>query len=397
MSTLAGASLRSYGRGTQQLPASVPAGAIMIYNVANTTSYSPPANCVFYTEAVGKYIIGTGTNSEVGSNVAATGTSRVTLTTTTTGDHRGGLTSAMKYSYFNQGDSRTSNEQITNGDSGSSVDRGGHSHTSVSFDTTGAMSNTCSVPLIKSQAQLSKVPPNVVVFRKVRPVAASFGDYRPSGNGHYYGAESTGWQNQQGAGQGVGNTNSTGSHSHGVFAPYMYLYKSGAGGAQYPVSNGAHTHTASVGGLVATLRSKHLKAWTSSVETDVEYGMILMYSGSITRLPPGWRLCDGTLGTPDMVGYFIGYTSDEVHDGVISAQTEVLSANSCTLTTADVAHTHQWNNTPSSTGFASHSGYHGTYTWSHTHAVSTINTTLTTLTAFMPPCKKLAFIQYKGI
>ncbi len=34
-------------------------------------------------------------------------------------------------------------------------------------------------------------------------------------------------------------------------------------------------------------------------------GMILMWSGSITEIPRGWALCDGTNGTPDLRGKFI--------------------------------------------------------------------------------------------
>ena len=30
---------------------------------------------------------------------------------------------------------------------------------------------------------------------------------------------------------------------------------------------------------------------------------------SESTVPPGWLLCDGTNGTPDMVGYFLGYNN----------------------------------------------------------------------------------------
>jgi hypothetical protein len=34
-------------------------------------------------------------------------------------------------------------------------------------------------------------------------------------------------------------------------------------------------------------------------------GMILMWSGSVTEIPRGWALCDGTNGTPDLRGKFV--------------------------------------------------------------------------------------------
>lgn len=396
LSTFAGAALRTYGRGTQQLPATIPAGAVMFFDVANTQA-TLPANCAYYAEANGRYIIGTNINSEVGQDGASSGTSLMTFTSTTNGDHTSSMASSMKYSYFNQGINERIRGVLTNGDDGSNTVAGAHVHSSVTFDTLGALSNTCSVAMITASAQLPKIPPKAVVFRKIRPANASFSDYRPSGNGHYYGANTAGWQNNTGATQGAGTTNSTGSHYHGVYNDYLYRYATSGTKGYLPVDGGDHNHSAVVGGLVATLRSKHLKAWVSVQETEVEYGMIVMFSGSISRLPPGWRLCDGTLGTPDMVNYFIGYTSTEAHDEVISSQTEVVSANSCVLATATSAHTHQFDNTPSLTGLATHPGYHAGYVWSHNHSVSSINSSVTTVTPYMPMHKKLAFIQYKGI
>jgi hypothetical protein len=40
----------------------------------------------------------------------------------------------------------------------------------------------------------------------------------------------------------------------------------------------------------------------------VPVGAIMMWSGDVTKLPPGWALCDGNNGTPDLKGRFIvGY------------------------------------------------------------------------------------------
>jgi len=34
-------------------------------------------------------------------------------------------------------------------------------------------------------------------------------------------------------------------------------------------------------------------------------GMIMLWAGSVESIPSGWHLCDGTMGTPDLVSRFI--------------------------------------------------------------------------------------------
>lgn len=46
-------------------------------------------------------------------------------------------------------------------------------------------------------------------------------------------------------------------------------------------------------------------------------GIIAIWSGAIVDIPPGWHICDGTAGTPDLTGKFIvgagdAYAVDEV-------------------------------------------------------------------------------------
>lgn len=47
-------------------------------------------------------------------------------------------------------------------------------------------------------------------------------------------------------------------------------------------------------------------------EHIVPKGVIVMWSGTIDEIPYGWRLCDGTNGTPDLSGRFVvGYDADD--------------------------------------------------------------------------------------
>ena len=46
-------------------------------------------------------------------------------------------------------------------------------------------------------------------------------------------------------------------------------------------------------------------------------GLILLWYGAIADIPEGWALCDGSNGTPDLVGKFIGGAGNAYNVGVI--------------------------------------------------------------------------------
>ena len=64
-------------------------------------------------------------------------------------------------------------------------------------------------------------------------------------------------------------------------------------------------------------------------------GVIVLWSGAISVVPPGWGLCDGSQGTPDLRDRF-----------VVGARVDVSGVAKCTLTEAptqtggSVTHTH---------------------------------------------------------
>ena len=64
-------------------------------------------------------------------------------------------------------------------------------------------------------------------------------------------------------------------------------------------------------------------------------GVIVMWSGAIAEVPPGWGLCDGTQGTPDLRDRF-----------VVGARVDVIGVAKCSLTGSptqsggSVTHTH---------------------------------------------------------
>jgi len=67
----------------------------------------------------------------------------------------------------------------------------------------------------------------------------------------------------------------------------------------------------------------------------VPVGGIIEWGGSIASIPFGWRLCDGTGGTPDLRGRFVAGAGGEYAVGATGG------ANTVTLTTAQMpAHNH---------------------------------------------------------
>ena len=41
-------------------------------------------------------------------------------------------------------------------------------------------------------------------------------------------------------------------------------------------------------------------------------GTILAYTGALSKIPAGWHLCDGTAGTPNLIGRFLEGVSSSV-------------------------------------------------------------------------------------
>lgn len=60
-------------------------------------------------------------------------------------------------------------------------------------------------------------------------------------------------------------------------------------------------------------------------------GLILMWSGAIAQIPPGWVLCDGNNGTPNLKAKFI-----LGHDGVTYTSPSSGGSHTKTLTTANI-------------------------------------------------------------
>ena len=115
------------------------------------------------------------------------------------------------------------------------------------------------------------------------------------------------------------------------------------------------------------------------LETDI--GVIELWSGSIATIPPGWSLCDGTNGTPDMRDQFsivagplapVGDVQDDLtHDHTFTGDG------------------HQHTITTPGTVLASGAGTSNTTTTSPAHGT-------TATTRQPPPYYSLAYVMYTG-
>ena len=114
----------------------------------------------------------------------------------------------------------------------------------------------------------------------------------------------------------------------------------------------------------------------SIIRTALPSGIISMWSGTISEIPDGWYLCDGTNGTPDLRDRFVVGASDGADPGGTGgASTQTLSVGNLpahthtvnppsTVTTSGGSHSHS----ASSAGSGSH-GHAGSISsaGAHTH------------------------------
>jgi len=187
-----------------------------------------------------------------------------------------------------------------------------------------------------------------------------------------------------------------GSHDHLSGATLTRISSSLATPSTTPVtpSSGvgqAHGHSVSASTVplsVTSIIGKLMKLWTSASQDVAFNGHIVMFVGTLSALPPYWKLCDGTNGTPDLRTYSLGYSTSATDHNVATGE----SAQSASVTLS-ISWTHQHatsapSPTPSTTSVT---GHQSATAGSHSHVTAAAPAPLS---GYDPGSIKVAFIQY---
>lgn len=112
------------------------------------------------------------------------------------------------------------------------------------------------------------------------------------------------------------------------FPPYPTYYRHESGG-------GVHTHALTLA-VEAAVKRFRLPVWGGGADYRVAPGMIFLWAGTVAAIPADWALCDGTSGTPDVLGRYIE---------IAGIGNELTAAGDNTIrlhgTTDQKGHTHQ--------------------------------------------------------
>jgi hypothetical protein len=143
------------------------------------------------------------------------------------------------------------------------------------------------------------------------------------------------------------------------------------------------TATASINAL----KGKLLKLWIAASQQLPKSATIVMYCGELSIVPSYWKLCDGTNGTIDMRGYFLGYaTSAATAHGTVTSETTTYTTSGPSLADDIYLHAHFISNNNFNTQIFRN---HGLQTVTHSHGVADGSVTSTAFPANI----KLAFLQ----
>jgi len=254
----------------------IPVGLIIPYQGGDAA----PAGWDLFESANGKWIIGAGDTYDVGDNSAVN--ADIVWTTSDGGSHTG----STFYGYSDGGIGGNDGADSSGAKTG-----GTHTVTVEDYDP-----GYEQLVLIKSQLGNVFYPQDGIVLG-----AQDFGGLAVvKDTARLLKAGTT---MASGAAQTVDSVTSgtSGNHDHRVTGAKRTLSN---GHTVYDyIAAGAHSHTV---GIALTQQTKrfYLSAWTDAAANFKNAsGMIAMYES--TTPPPGWILCDGDSGTPDLTDHFI--------------------------------------------------------------------------------------------
>lgn len=385
LTTFGSASARSFGRAIDLQPPVFPAGTVVMWNGSVSTEL--PANWSYLSGANGRMILGTATQSEINTSDGPAGSWNTTGSGLSSGNH------STPWSSFYYRASPSGNTSTYPGVYNQS--NGAHTHTwtaqsfnADSFD----MPAYEEMPFIYCSTEQTFLPAKSLVFRQSLPSSPNYQEYTPPRTTRFAWRCGQDYVSNQSVTRTrtLGTSGSGGTHNHGPSTSqrgdsFTYTVN------QYDSTSQGHTHPQQIT-YSMRVTGKFLKTWRSLFQESLQNGMIVMYIGSLSNLPAGWRVCNGTLNTPDMRGYYLSsYTAVSTTHGYVTDTQTVLTLESASLTEVSWSHTHQGS---SYTSNGRHSAYHSSKEHPHSHVASV---GASQVTAYRPAAFRVAFIQYKGL
>jgi len=365
----------------------IPAGAVIIYGGSTDPGLT---GWTRYSAADGYFIKGTTTQAEIGVTYAGNNASLVQTQSTTTGTNGAHYTQSqfIANTYYNGTGNRTAY--------GSG---GNHNHTLTFTLGAGTDLNPNSSDLVLLQATVDQkyLPQNTWVPSPTQHTNGT--QITATTDVRYIRGTATKTDTTATARDFTGSTNLQGTHVHGNYN------ETNAGPQTSPVGTGAWTggnpvyldsntqnqnHVHSVATTISTSRltGKLFKLWQLAQKSIPDDSIVLMYTGTISSLPYYWKVCDGTLGTPNMVNYFLGYSnlSATAHDTATAYAMSMIGGSTLS--------THNWSHSHNSNLYYQYCWpvpyAHASAYFAHTHTI-----TSPTQTTFQPAEIKVCFIQLK--
>jgi hypothetical protein len=365
----------SFGGFTSPYVYAIPADTVIFYN----GTYSAPVDgWTLYSAAADNFILGAANQTEVGAVSAASGgTTAFGSNTSTAGAHLGGSTNTPG------GTGGFSSSRVTSGD---------HTHT---ISPTSATDNSAIVPvnskmtMLRTTTEQRFFPPNTIhingtnLVSGTQKLAATTNRYIAGGSSVTDGAATNHTLTLNVSTHTMNHTHNLGPFTDRGSANTSSLQNS----SSFDSTIYTHSHVCTATASINALKGKLLKLWIAASQQLPKSATIVMYCGELSVVPSYWKLCDGTNGTVDMRGYFLGYaTSAATAHGAVTSETTTYTTSGPSLADDIYLHAHFTTNNNFNTQIGRN---HGLQTVTHSHGVADGSVTSTALPANI----KLAFLQ----
>jgi hypothetical protein len=365
----------SFGGFTSPYVYKIPADTVIFYN----GTYSAAVDgWDIYSAATDKFIIGTATQGEVATTAAASGSTTATATSlSTAGAHYGSFDPPSAGGYTSLNTARKA--------------AGDHTHTispTSASNTSELKPIHTKLTMLRTATEQKFFPPNTIHINSANLVN---GTQKLAATSDRYISGSTAVADGAATSHSIALTADyiSSSHSHS-YPPYDTYGNSLTSSYQQNYSSGydsIHTHAITATASITALKGKLLKLWIAATKQLPQSATVVMYCGTLSQLPSYWKVCDGTNGTVDMRGYFLGYaTSAATAHGTVTSETNTYDTSGPIAASDPYTHLHY---------LLSYGYYtvtyrsHGSQTVTHTHTVAGGSVTSDALPANI----KLAFIQ----